>query len=137
MATFTLSNGAKSAMAAALIAHLDADTNPAYARLYTGANPNNPATAVTTQTLLGTVTMSADPSATQSNGLITFNAIAQDDAADASGTATWMRIFLGDGTPWADLDVGDLASSATAKLNTTTVVAGGPIRVNAFTIQVG
>lgn len=137
MPQFTLSNAARAAMAAALIAHLDADTNPAYVRLYTGTNPNNPATAITSQTLLGTATLSADPSATQSNGLITFNSIAQDDAADASGTATWMRVFLGDGTAWADLDVGVAGSGATAIMNTATVVVGGPIRINAFTIQVG
>ena len=48
-----------------------------------------------------------------------------------------MRIFKGDGSVWADADIGNLASSATAKMNTTAIVAGGPIRINAFTIQIG
>lgn len=74
---------------------------------------------------------------TNSGGLITFNPMVQDDAADASGEAAFMRIFKGDGSVWADADCGNLASSATAKLNTTTIVAGGPIRINAFTIQIG
>lgn len=134
---FKLANGPLGVMAAALVADLDAATLPFYAEAYTGAIPATPATAITTQTKLGTVTGSADPSATNSGGTVTFNPIAQDDAADAGGTWTWMRIFKGDGSVWADCDVGDLASSATAKANTTTIVAGGPIRVNAFTIQIG
>jgi len=124
-------------LAAALIADLDSDTDPGYIELYTGTQPAGPGTAVTDQTLLGTAVLSADPSATNSGGLITFNAITQDDAADASGTATWMRLYRGDDTAFADMDVGDLASSATAKMNTVTVVAGGPIKINAFTIQIG
>lgn len=135
--TFKLANSPLGVLAAALIADLDSHASPAYIEVYDGTQPATPATDVTTQVKLGTATMSADPSATNSNGLITFNAISQDDSADASGTATWLRIKKGDGSTWADADVGNLASSATAKMNTTTIVAGGPIRVNAFTIQIG
>ena len=137
MAIFRLSNAARGAMAAALITHLDADASPWYGEVYAGAIPASVAAAISDQTLLGTVTGSADPSATQSGGVITFNPVTEDSAADASGTAAFMRIFLGDDTAWADMDLGDLASSATGKLNTTAIVAGGPIRVNAFTITVG
>ena len=137
MAIFRLATAPLGIMAAALIADLDAASVPFYARLYTGTIPATPAASLSGNTLLGTVTGAADPSATNSGGLITFNPVVQDDAADASGTATFMRVFKGDDTVWADLDVGDLASSCTAKMNTVTVVAGGPIRVNAFTIAVG
>jgi hypothetical protein len=137
MATFKLANASLGVLAAALIADLDSAASPAYIEVYDGTQAATPGTAITSQVKLGTATMSADPSATNSAGLITFNAIAQDNAADASGTATWLRIFKGDATVWADADVGNLASSATAKMNTTTIVSGGPIRVNAFTIQVG
>jgi len=137
MAIFRLAAGPLGVLAAALIADLDSETDPGYIELYTGTQPAGPASAVTDQTLLGTAVLSADPSATNSGGLITFNAITQDDAADASGTASWMRLYKGDGSAFADADVGNLASDATAKMNTTTVVAGGPIKVNAFTIQIG
>ncbi len=137
MAYFKLAGTPLGAMAAALIADLDAAALPFYAEAYAGALPASPATAIGAQTKLGTVTGSADPSATNSAGLITFNPIAQDDAADTGGVVSFLRIFKGDGSVWADADVGDLASSATCKMNTTTVVAGGPIRVNAFTIAIG
>lgn len=138
MAYFKLAPATLGIMAAALIADLDDQVLPWYGEVYTGTLPASTAEAIGVQTKLGTVTGSADPSATQSNGLITFNPIVEDSAADASGTATFMRIFKGtSNTVWGDLDLGDLASSATGKMNTTAVVAGGPIRVNSFTISVG
>lgn len=140
MAIFRLATTALGIMAAALVTDLDDQTLPAYVEVYDGTSggiPATPATAITTQTLLGTCTMSADPSATNSGGLITFNSLVEDSAADANGTATFLRIKKGDGTAWGDADVGNLASSATAKMNTVTIVAGGPIRINAFTIAIG
>ena len=137
MPIFRLATGPLGVAAAAIVADLDAPVPVAYAQVYAGTIPATPATAITTQTLLGTCNMAADPSATNSGGLITFNPIVEDSAADVGGTASFIRIFKGDGTAWADADVGDLASSATAKMNTVTIVAGGPIRINAFTIAIG
>jgi len=138
MAIFRLAPASKGVMAAALIADLDDQVLPWYGEVYTGTIPADTVEAIGAQVKLGTVTGSADPSATQSNGVITFNPIVEDTAADATGTAAFMRIFKGtSGSVWADLDLGDLASSATGKMNTVSVVAGGPIRVNSFTIAVG
>ena len=138
MAIFRLAPGPKGIMAAALIGDLDDQATPWYGEVYAGTIPATTAVAIGAQTKLGTVTGSTDPSATQSNGLITFNPIVEDSAADANGEAAFMRIFKGtSNSVWADLDLGNLASSATGKMNTTTVVAGGPIRVNSFTISVG
>ena len=137
MALFRLAPAARGVMAAALIADLDDQASPWYGEVYAGTMPATTAEAISAQTKLGTVTGSADPSATQSSGVITFNPIVEDSSADVSGTAAFMRIFKGSGSVWADLDLGNLASSATGKMNTTTIVAGGPIRINSFTIQVG
>lgn len=137
MAIFRLAASPLGAAAAAIIADLDSHASNAYAELYDGTIPASITIAISGQTKLGTVIMSNDPSATNSGGLITFNAITQDDSADASGTASFLRIFKGDGSIWGDADVGDMASSATAKMNTTTIVAGGPIRINSFTITIG
>lgn len=137
MAIFRLAAGPKNAMAAAMITELDNVTNPWYAEVYSGTIPASVTDAIGAQVKLGTVTGAADPSATQTGGLITFGAVTGDSAADASGTATWMRIKKGDGSTWADLDIGDLASSCTAKMNTANIVVGGPITVNSFTLQVG
>lgn len=138
MAIFRLAPASRGIMAAALIGDLDDQVAPWYGEVYTGNIPASTAVAISGQSKLGTVTGSTDPSATQSSGVITFNPIVEDSAADASGTAAFMRIFKGtSNSVWADLDLGDLNSSATGKMNTTTVVAGGPIRVNSFTISVG
>lgn len=137
MAIFRLAPASRGIIAAALIADIDDQASPWYGEVYAGTIPATTAEAIGAQTKLGTVTGSSDPSATQSGGLITFNPIVEDSAADATGTAAFMRIFKGSATVWADLDLGNLASSATGKMNTTSIVAGGPIRINAFTIQVG
>lgn len=137
MAIFRLAASPKGAAAAAIIADLDNPATPWYGEVYAGTIPAAITEAIGAQTKLGTVTGSTDPSATHSGGLITFNAVTEDSAADATGTASFMRIFTGDGDAWADLDLGNLESSATGKMNTTSVVVGGPIRINAFTISVG
>jgi hypothetical protein len=137
MAYFKLNATLLNYLATYVATDLDTAVSVAYMGVYDGTIPATPATAITSQVLLGSVTMSADPSATVSGNIITFNPINQDNSADTGGTATWIRIFKGDGSTWADVDVGTLASSATAKMNSTTVVAGGPIRVNSFTISIG
>jgi hypothetical protein len=126
----------RTSMAEAIIADLDAGEGPATVEFYTGDMPAGPATAVTDQVKLGTLTC-ADPCATATNGVITFAPIAQDDAADASGNATWARFRDSTGAAVLDVDVTDEAGTGTIKLNTTTIVAGGPIRLNSQTLTLG
>jgi hypothetical protein len=64
--------------------------------------------------------------------VLTFSAITQDTSADATGTATWARIADSTGATVFDCDVG--TSGATLNLNTTSIVAGGPIQVSSFTL---
>lgn len=128
-----LSAALRQALAVAFIAELDADANPAYLRFYTGTRPAGPATAITSQVLLGTCTCSAT-SATASGGVVTFNSITQDSAADDGGTVTWARLFDGAGVAHSDYDVTNTAGAGPLKVNTTTVVAGGPIAVTSLTV---
>lgn len=124
-------------MAQALAAAFDASaTDPGYWEFYAGAMPATPDTALTSQIKLGTVTLS-DPCATVDGGTITFNLIVQDNMADAGGVATFVRGFDGDGLVVSDFDVGDMASNAFVKMNTTTVVEGGPILVETAVLTVG
>lgn len=122
-------------LATALIAIFDAGAGDATVELYTGSPPATPATAPGA-TKLGTLTCSAT-SGTQSGGLITFNAITQDSAADASGTAGWARICDGSGDGVMDVSVTNNAGDGPVKLNTVTIVEGGPILLTALTIQIG
>lgn len=124
-----------STLADELIADIAAGAGNATIAIYTGTPPASPA-AAHGSTLLGTLTCSATP-ATQTDGTIAFNAITQDSAADASGTAAWARIYDGDGTGVLDLDVSNEAGDGAVKLNTTTIVAGGPIALSSLVIVVG
>lgn len=124
-----------STLATELIGAIAAGTGNATIAFFDGATVATPATAPGA-TLLGTLTCSATP-ATQTDGLITFNAITQDSAADASGTATWARIYDGDGNGVFDVSVTNAAGDGPIKLNTTTIVVGGPILISSLTISLG
>ncbi|MDP3519817.1 MAG: hypothetical protein Q8S02_04275 [Hydrogenophaga sp.] len=128
-----LSTAVRQAMAVALIAELDADVDPAYVEFYTGTKPAGPGTAITSQVKLGTLPCSAT-SATATAGVVTFAAITQDNAADDDGTATWARFYDGAGVAHSDYDVTNEAGDGAIKLNTTNIVAGGPIAMTSLTI---
>jgi hypothetical protein len=86
--------------------------------------------------LLGTLTFSK-PSGSVTEGVITFAAIAGDVSADAGGVATWARAADGDANQVMDLTVGGIGSGADIELNTTSIVAGGPLRVTSATLTEG
>lgn len=114
---------------------LDADASPGYFRFYTAPRPATGA-ALSTQTLLGTCVLS-HPCGTVSNGVLTFSAIADDDAADATGTASWLRGFDGAGNFVLDMDVSDTSGNAPFKLTSTAILMGGKITVASGTITEG
>lgn len=117
------------------ISYFDAGTGPATVEFYTGTIPTNLGDTLTTQVKLGTLTCS-DPAATQTAGVITFGTITQDSGADAGGTATWAYIKDSTGAIVNAVDVSNAAGDGLIKLNTTTVVAGGPIAVTSLTFTV-
>lgn len=126
----------RSALATALLAQWDAASGPCTVEVYDGAQPAGPATAVTTQIKLGTLTCS-DPLGSVATGVLTFGTITQDAAADASGTAAWGRLKDGAGVARFDFDVTDTAGVGVLKLNTVSIVALGPIQVSSFTFTIG
>ena len=113
---------------------IDAGAGAGVVEIYDGTRPATGA-AVTTQTLLGTVTCGDPSAANATGGVLTFNSFTEDSAADADGTATWGRILDSDDTFVTDLSVG--TSSADLIMNTTAVVTGGPIRIDSGTITEG
>lgn len=123
-----LATSVRNAMAQAILDALDVGSGPAVLEFYDGAMPANLG-AVTTQVLLGAVTFS-DPSGTISGGVLTFGTVTQDSAADASGTASWVRIKASTGTVVIDGDVTNTGGTGFVKMNTTAIVAGGPIQVS-------
>lgn len=119
-----------------IVDDLDAGSGPSVLEFYTGTQPAGPDVAVTTQALLGELVCS-DPSASITDGVITFGAITQDSLANNGGTATWARHKASNGTAVVDYDVTNAAGTGAIKLNTTTIVQGGPILMNSLTITVG
>lgn len=114
---------------------IDAGAGPGTIKVYNGTQPTSANDAVTTQTLLATLTFS-DPCGTTSSGTLTMSAITQDSAADATGTATWARIADSTGATVFDVDVTATGAGGTLQFNTTNFVIGGPVLISAFTITV-
>lgn len=102
-------------------------------RIYDGTRP---ATAGTATVLLAELVCNATFAPAASGGVLTLNAIANDASADATGTATWFRIVQSDGTTHVlDGNVG--TSGSDLNLNTTSIVAAGPVSITSFTITAG
>lgn len=100
-------------------------------KVYAGAVPADANAALGAATLLGTLNFGADAFADAANGSMAANAITQDSSADASGTAAFYRAFKADGV--TVIEQGSVGTSgADLNLNTTTIVAGGPIVVTSF-----
>ena len=135
MAVVHFAAALKDQVLAPVVAAIDAGTGAGTIKIYTGAIPANCSIAVTTQTLLGTLTFS-DPCGTISSGTITMSAITQDSAADATGTAAWARVADSTGTTVMDLDITSTGGGGSLTLNTTNIVVGGPILITSFTIAV-
>lgn len=133
MANIRLSTAARNAMLDAITARMDLGAGPATLKIYSGSQPPN-GDAAESGTLLATLTFSNPAAGGAANGVLTFDAITEDSAADASNTATWARIEDSNGNNVFDGDVN--SSGAMINLNTTAVVAGGPVRINSFTITI-
>jgi hypothetical protein len=100
---------------------------------YTGTQPATGDTALSGNTLLGTLTFNAT-SGTVASGTLTLNSVTQDSAADATGTATFARMKTSGAVVIGDVDVG--TSGASINMNTTSIVTGGPISITSGTISI-
>lgn len=115
---------------------LDAGSGPATIKFYTGTQPAVGGGSIGGSTLLGTVTCSDPAAGAPAGGTLTFSAITEDTAADASGTATWCRVADSAGNTVLDGDVGAEGSGAFCELNTTAIVQDGPIRISSAALSV-
>jgi hypothetical protein len=125
--------------AVAFLARVDAGSGPGYVEVYDGTQPATPDTAVTTQTLLGTLTLS-DPAGSISGRTLTFGTVTEDSSADADGTATWCRMYDSDATPVADFSAGEAGSMPFGAdpdmiMNNSDITSGAPIRILSFLIN--
>lgn len=135
MANGKLSTALRNDWGQDIITRLDAGAGPAQIRFYAGTQPASVNTAITGQTLLGTLTCS-DPCGTVTNGVVTFNAVTQDSEADATGTASFARLTDSDGNAVVDLDVTATGGGGAITMNTVAIVIGGPILMNSLVFTI-
>ena len=122
------SNGTRDAQQTGLITYAGSGS---IIRLYDGTQPTNANTAISTQTLIVSLTISGS-FGTDSNGSITLGTVTNGTAV-ASSTATFFRIVKSDGTTVVmDGSVG--TSGADMNLNSTTISSGQTVAITAGTI---
>ena len=122
------SNGTRDAQQTGLITYAGSGS---IIRLYDGTQPTNANTAISTQTLIVSLTISGS-FGTDSNGSITLGSVTNGTAV-ASSTATFFRIVKSDGTTVVmDGSVG--TSGADMNLNSTTISSGQLVAITAGTI---
>ena len=106
--------------------------------IYGGTQPANPETAPGASAL-ATISLNNPAFGAASSGVAVLDVSPQieDAMADAGGNAAWFRITNGNGTAVIDGAVGqDPPGTAELILNTTTITAGGPVRISSFTFTV-
>ena len=87
------------------------------------------------QRTLAVLKFSRPSAGTPRDGTLNFNRMEQDPAARASGLAVMARIVDGDGTEVFRCDVSDERGNGVIKLNSNQITAGGPIRIDTFSIS--
>jgi hypothetical protein len=125
--TLYYSNATRHAQNEGLITYVA--TNSQF-NLYSGTQPANANTAITTQVLLVSMPI-AGVFGTDTNGTLTLGAVTQTNAA-ASGTASFFRIFKSDNSVVMDGSVG--LSGADLILNSVEIAAGQSVDITAGTI---
>jgi len=105
-------------------------------RIYSGSAPATANAALSGNTLLAELAMSSTAfGAAAGTGTVTktANAISSDTSADATGTATFFRIYKSDGTTCrVQGSVG--TSGADLNLNSTSITSGGTVAVSSLVI---
>ncbi len=117
----------------AMLDAIRANFNSGFIRIYSGTRPTDSDTALSGNTLLAELTFGATAFPAASGGVLTANAIAQDSSADATGTATFARLFRSNGTT-AEMDISVGTSGAEMIINTTSIVAGAAVSCSSLTI---
>lgn len=131
--------GTRNAMLDALNTALNAGVGAAIVAIYSGTIPATVATALSGNTLLAQLTLSDPAAAAAASGVLTMSAITGDSSANATGTASWFRVYSSaDGATISEANAvmqGSVGTSG-ADMNFTSVsfVATEPITMTSWTI---
>lgn len=120
----------------AIVDSIDAGASSGSVEIYNGARPADPSVAVTSQTKLVDFVLPepafGDAVAVSGGATATAEAVDPVNAA-AAGTASWFRVFDGDGDVVFDGDVTDTAGAGDMKVSSTTIVSGIEVSIVSFT----
>lgn len=126
--TVSLATNARNAKLDALTTFIG---NAGLLRIYDGTPPANANTALSGNNLLAELTCGSPFAPAASSGALTANSITQDSSANATGTATFYRVYKSDGTTVAAQGTVS-TSGADLNLNTVSIVAAGPVAVTSL-----
>lgn len=104
-------------------------------RIYSGTKPANVAAALSGNTLLADLALSATAAGAASGGVLTFNSITADSSADNTGTATFFSVTKSDNTRIIDGTVG--TSGCDMTIDNTSINAGQQVTCSSFVITGG
>lgn len=140
MATLFISNLSARAACDAIVDRIDLGAAAGKLRIYSGTAPADADAALSGNTLLAELVLS-DPAFGAAADLnpgarATANAIADDTAADATGTASFFRIVDSDGTVIMQGDVTATGGGGTLQLATVSIVANAVVKVTSLTFTV-
>lgn len=114
-----------------------ARANSGFLRIYAGSVPANADASLGAATLLGACGFASTAFGAASSGTATANAISNDTAADATGTATFFRVVESDGTTIAwQGTVSASGGGGDLILTPAAVVAGVQIAITSLTFTV-
>jgi hypothetical protein len=130
--TLGLATTLRNARLDAITAAIDGGAGAGLLRIYDGSRP---ATGGAATTLLAELTLSDPCAPSAAAGVLTFSAITDDAAANATGTATWGRFVTSAGTFVLDCSVGTAGTDVI--LNTASIVTGAVVSVTSAVITEG
>ncbi len=117
----TLSSVAQNELVRVIPALIDSGNGPGLIEILTESG-----------TLLAKLTFSRPSANEPANGEISFKSIKEDSAARATGRAAKARIANSSGGLVFECDVTDEKGDGVIRLNTTSIYAGGPVRISSF-----
>jgi len=131
-----LSTAARNALLDAIARQIDGGAGQiGRLRLYSGTPPASAGTALSGNTLLADCACSATFAPAAANGVLTANAIANDNNAANSGTASFFRLLKNDNTTVvAQGTVGISGSGADCIMNTNVIAANGIVSISSLTL---
>lgn len=104
-------------------------------RVYSGTRPADADTALSGNTLLAELTLGATAFPSASGGVLTANSITGDTSADATGTASFVRVFQSNGTTaMYDMSVSATGGGGEVQFATLSFVLGVAVGLTSLTI---